>query len=329
MKNILVWGTGGRYCMYRSLLLNYCNICALVNNDPKPPKTLDNIPVISKNEITSFQFDVVVIAVQSAHTAQEIRQEAAQAGIPDEKILSLDQFLSRYDLTDIQEQKQVREKQLRVLQSILEADDRDVQNYSWWYNKICEYGIYCFRPDWYKLSETIQWTVYGLMQIPEEFAEFCLRLSALDIKTAIEIGVYKGKSSYFMCAVLMRRNPSLSYKLVDIRDQLDDFEEFHKILPALQKCIPSTSDEDMGQSFDFVFIDGDHSYDGAMRDFHNLGVNSRVITAFHDVYAHEYDKENGGVVRAWQEVLAKTQEQRHAIYSMYPEKWMGIGCILR
>lgn len=329
MKNILVWGPGGRYYMYRNLLMNHCNICALVNNDSNSPKVLDNIPVITKNDITLFQYDVIVVAVQSAYTEQEIRQEADSIGIPNEQIISLDQFLSQYDLTDIQEQERVCKRQLQVLQSILEANEHDIQNYSWWYNKICEYGIYCFQHDWYKFVEKIQWTAYGLMQIPEEFAEFCLRLSTLDIETAIEIGVYKGKSSYFMCAVLMRRNPSLSYKLVDIRDQLDDFEEFHKILPALQKCIPSTSDEYASQSFDFVFIDGDHSYDGAMRDFQNLGAHSKVITAFHDVYAHEYDRENGGVVRAWQEVLAKTQEQRHAIYSMYPGKWMGIGCLLR
>ncbi|WP_024866212.1 DUF4422 domain-containing protein [Butyrivibrio sp. FCS014] len=95
----------------------------------------------------------------------------------------------------------------------------------------------------------------------------------------------------------------------------------------LEKCIPSSSADYKGESYDFVFIDADHSYDGVMADYNNVGRNARVITAFHDVYAHEYDGENGGTVRAWNEVLAGTEDCGHKFFSKYPDKWMGIGVV--
>ena len=130
-----------------------------------------------------------------------------------------------------------------------------------------------------------------------------------------------------MCAVLARRNRKMTYRLADLCDRIDDFEKFRAKLPQLEKCIPSCSADYKGDCYDFVFIDADHSYDAVMADYYNVGRNARVITAFHDVYAHEYDGENGGTVRAWNEVLAGTENCGHKVFSKYPDKWMGIGVV--
>lgn len=169
-----------------------------------------------------------------------------------------------------------------------------------------------------------------MQQIPHEFTKLCLSLGQFrNIKSAIEVGVFKGLSSYFMCAVLSRRNPDLVYTQVDIEDRLENFEEFKSILPALRKQIPSTSDDYIGRNYDYVFIDADHSYDGSMKDYLNVGQYANRMVVFHDIYAHEYDEENGGTVRMWKEVkeLEKQKGNRVNEYTEYPNQWMGIGCV--
>jgi len=51
------------------------------------------------------------------------------------------------------------------------------------------------------------------------------------------------------------------------------------------------------------------------------------LAGFHDVYAHEYDDENGGTVRMWQEVMQREQGNECRVFSKYPDRWMGIGCV--
>ena len=52
-----------------------------------------------------------------------------------------------------------------------------------------------------------------------------------------------------------------------------------------------------------------------------------ILQCFHDIYAHEYDRQNGGVVRTWQEVVQSTTDKKHKVFSKYPDQWMGIGVV--
>lgn len=97
----------------------------------------------------------------------------------------------------------------------------------------------------------------------------------------------------------------------------------------MEKKIPSTSEDYKGESYDFVFIDADHSYDGAMQDYLNIGQYAKKLTVFHDIYAHEYDEYNGGTVRLWKEVCEANSGKERKIFSIYPDKWMGIGCLVQ
>lgn len=166
----------------------------------------------------------------------------------------------------------------------------------------------------------------GLIQSPGEFAEFALYLTDLKIQNAVEIGVCYGLTGYFLCALLQRVNPSVKYYMVDISESnLFCFDLFANIL-NIKKYIPATSEFFEGEKFDFVFIDGDHSYQGVTGDILNLGQHAQVCVAFHDVYGHEYDGLSGGVCRAWQEFMANYKEQFKAkVFSEYPDKWLGIG----
>lgn len=218
------------------------------------------------------------------------------------------------------------EKALSVVRRILSASDGDFSRRSFFFDAVCEYGT-CFN-DWNAMSQWLNvrnTSTFGLQQIPSEFADFTFHLSKLNIESAIEVGVYQGASSYFLAAILKRANPSAHYTMVDIADSLIGFDDFASILP-LKKAIPSTSSDFRDQAFDFVFIDGDHSYVGAMRDYLNLGRRSKIAVAFHDIHGHEFDHLDGGTVRVWAEFRQANTHRMHILefsHSLTP--WMGIG----
>lgn len=218
-------------------------------------------------------------------------------------------------------------RQRQVIEKIIHATDEEIHDMQFLLDRIYEFGIVPMA--W--LQETDSSPIYtenGMIQVPGEFAGFCHFLLEQDIRTAMEVGVYRGRSSYFICAVLYRKCPELVYDMVDIEDYLDEFEEFQKVLPCLHKCIPNTSADFIGKQYDFVFIDADHSYDGSMQDYLNVGQYAKKIVCFHDIYAHEYDSLKGGTVRTWNEISAMTPNRPKIVFSQFPNRWMGIGVVL-
>jgi len=85
--------------------------------------------------------------------------------------------------------------------------------------------------------------------------------------------------------------------------------------------------EKIGSSqLDFLFIDGDHTYDGVKRDFEMYSplVRKDGIIAFHDIVPHAEDK-NCGVDRFWNEI--KSLYEHTEIVDSWQQKWAGIGII--
>lgn len=48
---------------------------------------------------------------------------------------------------------------------------------------------------------------------------------------------------------------------------------------------------------------------------------------FHDIYANEYDHENGGTVRGWQEIREEMKAHKIREFTRFPDRWMGIGVV--
>lgn len=327
MKRVLIWGTGSVAAMYYHWLIEKFEVLAFVNNESDLPKSLLGKPVINEAGISEYQYDMVVIAA-IPENAKSIYLDAVDIGVCEDSLYLVTDLFDEDECRDSYIENTVQ-RQLGVLKDILSSTKEERSDDKWMYHKIIKYGINCFQRDWYKSDPSICWDAYGLMQIPEEFADFCVSLCTLKVDSAVEIGVYRGRSAYFMCALLAANNPDVKYTLVDIVDQLDNYDRFKEILPQLVRAVPSTSEDIKGDKYDFVFIDADHSYDGSIRDYENVGQYAAVMTVFHDIYAHEYDTENGGTVRMWREVMERTQGKEHRIYSRFPEKWMGIGCVLQ
>lgn len=120
----------------------------------------------------------------------------------------------------------------------------------------------------------------------------------LNIRTAVEIGVYRGGCSYFLCAVMQRVRPDFSLTMIDPWDSLLGFDQFSRKLNLI-KAIPASSGDFKGKRFDFAFIDGDHTYEVAMRDYVNLGRHAIKATAIHDNHDHSPDV---GTIRAWDDM---------------------------
>src|SRR5436190_16682193 len=126
-----------------------------------------------------------------------------------------------------------------------------------------------------------------------------------------------------MSAVLQRPNPKATLKLVDVQVVLIGFDAFSEVL-NIEKSMPISSDDFSGEAFDLVFIDGDHHYQGVMRDITNLGRHARRAVALHDIHAHEFDDQEGGPVRAWNE-LKSLLRTTHTVYEFAHSETRSLG----
>jgi predicted O-methyltransferase YrrM len=80
------------------------------------------------------------------------------------------------------------------------------------------------------------------------------------------------------------------------------------------------------EKVDFLFIDGDHSYEGVRKDFEMYShlVGKGGIIAFHDIVPHP--PETGcEVSKFWNEI--KHSYRHHKIVKDWNQKWAGIGVL--
>ena len=328
MDRIIVWGTGKRAAMYHKWLISRFDVVAYVDTT-RVCGNVYGIPIIPKDDLEKYDFIRIALLVETDAMDKAISEIRDVSDNLVEKTVSIDALVFEHGCDDYI--RFTGNRQVEVISSILKASDEEISDYDWMYSKVVSYGVFCFnnQKHWFEQEPDYHWTVYGLQQIPEEFAEFCIFLSGLrNVSSAAEVGVYRGRSAFFISAVLLRHNPGLKYKLIDIFDRMSDYDRFKELLPCLEKSIPSSSADHKEEAFDFVFIDADHSYDASIADYENVGKNVSVLAAFHDIYAHEYDHENGGTVRTWKEVVERTPDSKHIVFSRDPDKWMGIGCVM-
>lgn len=216
------------------------------------------------------------------------------------------------------------------VKEVLASTDAEFNSRDFMLSKLKKIGVaYC---DWHELARYTDWKnmgQFGVQQIPTEYIDFLMHVAKLGIKTGIEVGVWYGASSYFTAAVLQRANPDFRMTMVDNEDRLVGYPEFSAVL-NLEKRVPATAEDCAGEVYDFVFIDGDHSYQGVQRDYLLLGRYARRAVAFHDIRGAEFDHLEGGTRRFWQE-FAHHHSPDMAIleFGHYGTPWMGIGLAVK
>ena len=181
-------------------------------------------------------------------------------------------------------------------------------------------------------------------QIEEELSSLVDFLKKRELENVLEIGTNKGGTFYLWCK-LATKNASiitldLEYKLlngrIDNRKAVKLYSKFkkskqrvHFVLKDSHKEATLKTIEEIlnGDKLDFLFIDGDHSYEGIKQDFemYSVLVNEGGIIALHDIVPGNII--NVGPPQFWKEIKSKFKHIE--IVKDWNQGGYGIGVIIK
>jgi cephalosporin hydroxylase len=89
-----------------------------------------------------------------------------------------------------------------------------------------------------------------------------------------------------------------------------------------QETLNKTKEIFNNKEIDFLFIDGDHTYNGVKQDYKMYGplVRKGGIIAFHDIGLNE----EGGVYNLWNEIKSTKKEYKEFLFEKNNEKGIGL-----
>lgn len=174
-------------------------------------------------------------------------------------------------------------------------------------------------------------------QNEREFSSLLHLLEMTDVRSILEVGVFQGGT---LCR-FAERFPHVFTVGIDTRPPWrvymgENGSVAHCVAgsshdPSVRQRARSIND---GNPFDFAFIDGDHSYEGALQDFEWANLEIERLIAFHDIYSVESCPD---VVALWKNIrLWSTFADRdgfafgrikHIEEFSYEENRNGIGVV--
>ncbi len=171
-------------------------------------------------------------------------------------------------------------------------------------------------------------------QDPREWADFLELIRGEGVRSYLEIGSKFGDSFQSMAMSMPSGSRSVSVEIKpkdSFRDRVAAMSVFGYDVRLIKgnSTEPATIDaaRKLGP-YDLCFIDGDHSYEGAMADWLNYGPMARIV-AFHDINWKEKPEVKNRVQlfvpTVWQEIRGS---YRHAEIC-HLAKSMGIGILWR
>jgi hypothetical protein len=154
-----------------------------------------------------------------------------------------------------------------------------------------------------------------LQQVPEEYASLLLFLKERNVENYLALGIGNGGSFAMECFFMKNSLKwSIAIDCLSYAHLIDQKEE--EILSFIDKVEPFLENGYIGfkntttdnffenfkgeYKFDAIFIDADHSYEGARKDYKNSmkNVYKGSVIIFHDINS----KACPGIVRLWNEV---------------------------
>jgi len=156
-----------------------------------------------------------------------------------------------------------------------------------------------------------------LQQVPEEYSSLLLMLKEHKPKTYLELGIGNGGSFAMACFMMQESLESavavdcLAYRNLNIGQCEEEINMYINLNPehkAQKTFINSTTDAffealEADSMFDVIFIDADHSYEGARKDFVNAQkhLNDGGLIIFHDINS----KACQGIINLWNEIKSQ------------------------
>jgi predicted O-methyltransferase YrrM len=161
--------------------------------------------------------------------------------------------------------------------------------------------------------------LFGAIQVPDELEALGNILFARCPKRALEIGTAKGGTLFFLTRLA---SPDATIVSIDLPDgqfgggytdrRRWSYQRFARRGQRLHLLQGNSHSLEMlsrvkgalaGQPLDYLFIDGDHSYEGVKSDFEMYGplVRKGGLIAFHDI-AEGKPEAVGGVPQLWRQI---------------------------
>lgn len=214
------------------------------------------------------------------------------------------------------------------------------------YLPICSLRIRRFKTsDLNKLvdfTSTVGFSVINPVQIREEILNLLTLLNKEKPKTILEIGTARGGTLFLFSRIASEDAVLVSIDLPNVsfsggyhwwqRSLYESFalpkQEIHLIRKDShdEKTLDVVKNIFDGKKVDFLFIDGDHSYEGIKRDFEMYSslVRKNGTIAFHDIVVHPPEIDCG-VNRLWDELKSKYEHKEFV--KNWDQKHAGIGVI--
>ncbi len=181
----------------------------------------------------------------------------------------------------------------------------------------------------------------GAIQISEELTQLVAVLRESEPRNVMEIGAEEGGTFWLWCQVADGVKISLdkpdgetgSWKFADpaaLHERTERFKKFSDNVHVITGdshsplMLARTRSILAGELLDFLFIDGDHTYDGVKKDFQQYRelVRRGGLIAFHDIKNTESHRYRGCFVGDfWAELEGNKREFIAA------SEWGGIGVI--
>ncbi|MEB3317352.1 MAG: class I SAM-dependent methyltransferase [Cyanobacteriota bacterium] len=157
-------------------------------------------------------------------------------------------------------------------------------------------------------------------QYPIQYGKYLVFLSQFQIKSHLEIGVAYGGAFVFSTEYLNRFNAPLSSYCIDVVPPsllVEHYAKKRKLTYITAKSSDLYNHIDPQTKFDLVFVDGDHSKEGVMRDFALIKDKADII-AFHDIVNFK----TLGAIEAWD--LVKHEHQNDFDFFEFTEQYPDI-----
>lgn len=210
------------------------------------------------------------------------------------------------------------------VRKILNAPKKALENKETLIQLICEFGLHSdiLNPYDEEQRRFVSLGIPSIWQRPEQYASLLLFMKDNNIRKYCEIGIGDAGTLLFTTAYLKAVNPEFDYSY--------GVEAYNhdKVAPAIgESNLPirlihgasSDLDFELDEKIDLVFIDGDHSYEGVMKDWNNARGWARFV-AFHDIDANVLPD----CKKAWSEISLTA---RMVATFTEPKGVMGIGVI--